>query len=133
MSLKNITLGHTASLHLRHPGTDALLYCDDKSPMTIDLVGEHSEEYKATTRRWQNETLRRPGRKLSAEQIEERSLDLLVAVTKGWHLQWDDGMLPFSPQQARDIYGDREYGWIKSQVEAYVFEQANFLGESWLA
>jgi hypothetical protein len=101
--------------------------------MTIDLVGEHSEEYKAVTRRWQNETLRRPGRKLSAEQIDERSLDLLVAVTKAWHLQWDEGMLPFSAQQARELYADREYGWIKSQVETYVFEQSNFLGESWMA
>jgi len=130
MSIKNITLGHLSTLHLRHPGTDALLYNDDKTPMTITLVGEHSDEYKSVTRRWQNEVLRKPNRKLTAEQVEERGIDLLVACTKGWKIQWDEGLLPFSPEAARELYADREHAWIKNQVEAHIYEASNFLGES---
>ncbi len=131
MSLKSIKIGHTSDLHLRHPATDALLFNDDGSPMVITLAGEHSEDYKAVTRRWQNEMLRRPSRKLTSEQIEERALDLLVAVTRGWQIQWEDGaLLPFSAPAARTLYADTEHAWIKLQVEAHVHEVANFLGES---
>ena len=130
MSIKNITLGHLSQLHLRHPGTDQALYNDDKTPMTITLVGEHSEEYKAVTRRWQNEVLRKPNRKLTAEQVEERGIDLLVACTKGWAIQWDQELLPFSPEAARELYSDREHAWIKNQVETHIYEASNFLGES---
>ncbi len=130
MNIKSITLGHLSTLHLRHPGTDAALYNDDKTPMTITLVGEHSEEYKAVTRRWQNEVLRKPNRKLTAEQVEERGIDLLVACTKGWQIQGEEGLMPFSPDAARDLYSDRTLGWIKSQVESHLYEASNFLGES---
>ena len=42
------------------------------------------------------------------------------------HLKGDLG-------KAVELYSDREHAWIKAQVEAYVFEQSNFLGESWMA
>jgi len=130
MAIKDIKLGHLSALHLRHPATDKLLYNDDKTPMVIQLVGEHSEEYKAVTRRWQNEVLRKPNRKLTAEQVDERGIDLLVACTKGWKIQWDQDLLPFSAEAARDLYSDREHAWIKNQVEAHLYEASNFLGES---
>ena len=131
MGLKAIKFGTTSDLHLRHPVSDAPLFNDDGTPMIITLAGEHSEDYKAVTRRWQNDMLRRPNRKLNADQVEERSLDLLVAVTKGWAIQWEEGqMLPFSPQAARELYADREHAWIKQQVEQHVYEASNFLGES---
>lgn len=131
MSLKSIKIGTTSDLQLRHPVSDALLFNDDGSPMVITLAGEHSEDYKAVTRRWQNDMLRRPNRKLTSEQIEERALDLLVAVTKGWQIQWEDGhLLPFSAQAARNLYADTEHAWIKLQVEGHVHDMSNFLGES---
>lgn len=131
MSLKSIKIGNTSDLHLRHPVSDALLFNDDGSPMIISVTGEHSDEYKAVTRRWQNDMLRRPNRKLNAEQVEERALNLLVAVTKGWRIQWEDGeLLAFSPEAARTLYSDDEHAWIKLQVEAHVHDMSNFLGES---
>lgn len=130
MGLKNIALGTTAELHLIHPGSGKALYNDDGTPMTITLAGEHSDEYRAVTRRWQNETLRRPNRQLTADQLEERGLDLLAAVTKEWHITLDEGLTPFSTLAARDLYADRQLAWIKRQVEAFVYEASNFLGES---
>ena len=117
--IQNITFSKTASLHLRHPGTDAPMFCDDKTPMVIELVGEASDEYKAAARRWQNENMSRPGHKLTADQIEDQTLDMLVALTKGWRLQWDDGLLPFSPQYARELYASPGHEWIKSQVKDF--------------
>lgn len=131
MSLKSIKIGTTSDLHLRHPVSDALLFNDDGTPMLITVAGEHSEDYKAVTRRWQNEMLRRPSKKLTSEQIEQRALDLLVAVTRGWQIQWEDGeMLPFTAAAARTLYDDTEHAWIKLQVEQHVHDMSNFLGES---
>lgn len=129
MNIDDIELLDTSTLHLRHPVSDAPLYTSDGQPMTIELSGENAKEYKATTRRWQNETLRRPNRKLTAEQLEERGLELLVVSTRNWNLEGRDGPIPFSPRVAHEIYSDPSKSWIRKQVEAHVYDDANFMGE----
>lgn len=64
----------------------------------------------------------------SAEMLED-GLELLVACTKGWkHIKISGVVLPFSEENSRMLY--TKYPWIREQVDTFVNDRANFLGES---
>lgn len=128
MNIDAISYLDAADLQLTHPKTFEPLLTAAGQPMTIRLTGEHSEQYKRTQRSWQNEALRNQRRQMTAEQIEQRSFELLSACTLGWNLEGRSGPVPFSQTEAARQY--REKKWLKDQVDNFIHNQANFLGES---
>lgn len=103
---------------------------DSGEPLTITLVGQDSAEFK----RKQHEINRRmvaaqAGRgrpKVDLEAMEENSLDLLVACTKGWsHIGLDGKELECVPANVRAVY--QRFKWIREQVDAFVGNRAHFL------
>lgn len=128
-SIDTINYLDAVDMPLTHPVTFEPLEMADGTPMSIRLTGEHSGAYKRLQRAFQNETLKSHGKKpLTAEQLEERGLQLLAACTLGWNLQGEDGPLPFSQANAVALYRDKP--WIRDAVNEFVFNKANFLGES---
>ena len=123
-----------ASLELRNPVSDAVLR-DEKSgePVTITLVGTDSRDYMKITHDIQNRRLgKRLGKggrlKTTAEEIDADALELLVASTKSWqHIIVDGAELSFSAANARMLY--TRFPWIKEQVDEFIADRSNFLGE----
>lgn len=106
-------------------------------PVRIFLIGQDSAEYSAVRQKLSNKALNKmakaggPGKKgaVSAEQLEEDKLELAVAATKNWeNVVWEGQTLPFSPENVRKVY--QECPWLLEQVEEFVNDRANFLGNS---
>jgi len=104
----------------------------EDTDLWIQLQGKDSDEYRKAQRAIANRRLRQSQRRrnrfeLTAEEIEEEALDLLVAVTIGWSdtLYLDGKPLPFSADNARSLY--TRFAWLKEQVDRFVDDRANFM------
>lgn len=116
-----------------HPRTGEPLLMSSGEPMMIRLGSEQSDAFKTVQRRYQQERLRNPNRKLTPEQIDARAIELLAAVTYDWTLEGSDGPIPFSAAAARALYADADKAWLRQQVTDFVYEPTNHLGESFAA
>lgn len=107
------------------PVTGEELVNDSGDKMTIYLVGKDSREFKS----FQAEIAAKyRGRKQpSFAQSEKHANDLLARCTRGFeNLQMKGENLDFSVKAARDLYS--RVSWIKEQVDEFIAERANFLG-----
>jgi len=115
-----------AKLHLRHPGTDELLYADDAEtkPVEIKLCGSDSKRFRKINaqlvRRMQGK------KKQTNDDVENGVTEQLVGVTLGWqNLIMNGQEQVFDQETATNIYN--EYRWIREQVAAFVADRSNFL------
>lgn len=104
---------------------------DPPKPITIKVLGIDSKEYTSVRHQMQNKALKKVGSggklKISAEQLEDQELSLLVAVTKGWSGIVIEGQEhEFNTANARSLY--LRFAWIREQVNEFVNDRANFLG-----
>ena len=125
MNIDEIAQIDSSFLHLRHPATDELLYTTSNKPMGIELCSTEAEDYKRVERKFTNQTLKSGNKKLTAEKLENRSLELLAAASLSWNLEGKDGPIKFSKEAAMTVYVERP--WIKKQVTEHLYEDANFL------
>lgn len=118
-----------ATLHLRHPTTDAPLHTEDGKPVTITLLGRDSKAWQAHQRAATDRTLGRAGRRakaLTAEQIEADAITGLAALTTGWeNVTFKGAPLAFTKANAETLY--RTLPWVREQADAFVEDRANFL------
>lgn len=122
-----------AVLALTHPGRSDIIRNPDGSPgLTLRLLGSDSDKYRKLRHKLQNKRLRgavRKGRGLevTAEQLEEENLDLLVACTIGW-----DGFvlhgqtLAFTADNVRMVF--QKFPWVREQAAEFIEDRENFLG-----
>lgn len=118
-----------AEFQLKHPTTD------DKLGVFITVVGKDSDIFREFQRKTFNRYMRdealakKKGKDVkirSAEDLEDDSLDLLVACTLGWRNMVDAGQeVSFSPDEARRIY--KKYPWIRDQVNEAVGDLELFM------
>ena len=132
-----------AEIELRHPTTNA------KVGMFITILGKDSEIFREHTRHRANERLRREamaertGRPLdppTAEEIEEKAVELLVLCTTGWRQETKEAggevkseaslfykgeNLPFNVANAKRLYNEQL--WIKRQVDVGIGDLENFI------
>lgn len=106
---------------------------DTKLGITITLVGQDSEIHRAFVNRQANKLRQKitPGRGYmppSIEKDQEQATELLVACTLGWEGMAMGGKdYPFSPDNARALYSDPGYAWLREQVDRFIADRANFL------
>jgi hypothetical protein len=118
----------TIEVVLKHPNTEEVLLNEDKSPMTIELHATHSKAYKAAVHIQTNKQLKKvkgKGNKdfaLTAEDLEESSLDILVKATKSWNITYG-GEKP-KLTKAPEIY--EKVFWIKDQIEEVLNSSLDF-------
>lgn len=144
-SLDQFALTDTATLELINPETGKLLLVDDPKgekdengdiklvPITIDLVRSDSKEATEHAHQRQNQRLRSIGRKgkmkITANEIADDLLSLLVFCTRGWNGVVVDGQqLACNAGNSRKLYSDPRFTWIRSQVDDFIGDEANFLG-----
>ena len=130
------------AVHLRHPKTNTPL------GVRIFVAGVDSETYRSQIRRQQNRRMeqarRSRGLNISAEELENDALDLLVACTKGWEADIEEhgekktvpaipfgerGLLDCTPENVRAIYANPGFSWLREQVDAEIGDRSNFLGK----
>lgn len=114
-------------LELRHVATGAPL------GLWIHILGADSDAYQEQMREFRRraeDRLRHEQRsKLTDEESEQQSLEILVATTRGWseNMKLDGALLPFSPENARKLYSDKRFPWIPDQIHRNQHNRANFL------
>lgn len=100
----------------------------------IDVYSSDSEiarkHYRKTGQSRLDEMARRKKRaSVSIETFEQNDLDLLTKLTAGWLLVAPDGTIidvPFSPENARELYSDPGMAWLRDQVDEFAAERSNF-------
>lgn len=99
----------------------------------ILVLGADSDAYQEQLREFRRRATERLKRnqqvKLSDEEAEEQSREVLVATTRGWseNMKLDGALLPFSAENARRLYADKRFPWIPEQIYRSQHDRANFL------
>ena len=129
MDLKDLTpTSDTVDVNIVHPTTLEPLLNDNSDPMVITMYAPHSKEYKAAVHEQTNKRLKQAQSKkkvdLTAEDIEEATLDLFAKTTKSWNITYDGEEPNFSVSKAKEIYS--EVFWIKDQIDEAVSNSLNF-------
>lgn len=119
----------TITIVLKHPITGDPLTKDDGKEMTVTVFAPHSREYKAAIYAQANKRILKAQKSkkitMTAEEIEQSSLDLLVQTTKDFNLQMNGKTVKFSVAEAMEIY--QKFPWIKDQVVEGQEDYTNFL------
>jgi hypothetical protein len=91
----------------------------------IDLYSGDSEIARKHRRAVTRKRLAMRGRgKVAPEELEAEDNELLAALTAGWDLVITD--VPFTQENARDLYSNARVPHIREQVEEFVFDRGNF-------
>jgi len=129
MDLKDLTpTSDTVDVNIVHPTTLEPLLNDNSEPMVITMYAPHSKEYKAAIHEQTNKRLKQAQSKkkvdLTAEDIEDATLDLFAKTTKSWNITYDGEEPNFSVSKAKEIYS--EVFWIRDQIDEAVSNSLNF-------
>jgi hypothetical protein len=129
MDLKDLTpTSDTVDVNIVHPTTLEPLLNDNSDPMVITMYAPHSKEYKAAVHEQTNKRLKQAQSKkkvdLTAEDIEDATLDLFAKTTKSWNITYDGEEPNFSVSKAKEIYS--EVFWIRDQIDEAVSNSLNF-------
>jgi hypothetical protein len=109
-------------LELEHPVSGEPL------DMHLKLLGSDSDAYKKTMRKQQDRHLKKGLRKLTSEQVEADSTELIVSCTVDWkNMQENGDDLEFTKENVRRVY--KTYDFVREQAREFVEDRSNFLGE----
>jgi len=123
MDLSKVQIDNSADINITLPdGTE--------TDIVITVASQDSEQYRKKTLESRNKRMKdlQRGKKsqLTAEQLDEGGVDLLVACTIGWQNVEKDGKpLEFNDENVRSLYAD--FPWIKDQVDEAIADRANFM------
>lgn len=96
----------------------------------IDLFSAESEVARKHQRAVQRRRIAMRGRgKITPEEIEAEAVELLSALTAGWSLAALDGSaidVPFTQDNARELYADNGLSWLREQADEFVSDRGNF-------
>lgn len=130
-----------ARMTVMHPVTGAPLCArgadgkpDPKNEAYVDVYSADSEIARAHHRRFGQRRLDALARKRRAavqrvEELEEADIELLVELTAGWKLIGLDGApldVPFTKENARELYSTPAMAWLRAQVDEFAAERGNF-------
>ena len=114
---------------IKHPATGEPLKNDDKSEMTITIYAPHSKEYKKVLHEQTNKRLKKMQSKgnkdITAEEIEESTLEALAKTTKEWNITYGGELPKLTVTKAKEVYED--VFWIRSQIEEAIEESLDFM------
>jgi hypothetical protein len=128
-NLNALAIPETTELHLVHPVTQELLYADaaQEKPVAVVLYGQSSKKYRAAVSAMQNRQLKRGKKQVTAEQMQEEGVELLVACSdKAINLELD-GKAIDTPESFRKLYSDPAFSWLREQVDGALADVTNFL------
>jgi hypothetical protein len=129
LSAYEIADDNTSVMQVMDPVTGEPL-ADETGPVTITVISEDSEKFRASRRKAVNRRLKGRGNQTyTAEQAETDAIEALVDATIGWsNISMDGQMVEFSRENVREVY--RRLPWLVKQVDAHVTDRSNFIRAS---
>lgn len=123
-----------ARMTIVHPINRQPLRDKDGNEAYIELYSGDSDAARKHERSVARRRLAMRGRlKLTPEEIEAEGVELLSAITAGWRLAALDGSpldVPFTPDNARELYSDNAMSWLREQVNEFTADRGNFSAAS---
>lgn len=116
-----------------HQHTDAVLKDKAGKEAYVALLSIDSDAGRAIDRAHNLAQMRsaRSGRNLKDNtDFTEQQIEQLVALTVGWHLVDLEGNpidVPFSPENARELWNDPGMAWLRKQAWVFVNTAGNFI------
>lgn len=119
-----------ARLEVEGPDGVVVRNADGTAAMVITLLGADSDAFRKAQNRNLNKRLAKRNVKMTAEELEAETIDLLAGVTVSWEgFQGIDGQpIPCNAQNAVALY--TKYPFIREQADRFINERANFLPKS---
>jgi ATP-dependent protease HslVU (ClpYQ) ATPase subunit len=116
---------NTIIVQIQHPASS------EPIGLQIECVSLEDDRVKAVERAIKNKALRGGRNSMTAEKIEDNTVDLLAAAIVGWH--WDDGLslgdLKNPPLTKVNIVKLLEVGWVAKQVDSALGDEAAFFAK----
>jgi DNA polymerase III alpha subunit len=114
------------------------VWCDIENPATgeqtgirIKVLGMDSKAYKNQTRKVQDRNLKKGFRgmkNLKSETLENNKRELICVCTVDWeNIQYNTENLECNPENKKWLY--KEFPWIFDQVDEFIGDRGNFVGE----
>ena len=114
---------------IKHPATGDTLQNEDGTDMTITICAPYSKDYKKAIHEITNKRLKKMQSKgkneVTAEELEEGSLEVLAKTTRAWNITYDGESPKLTVTKAKEVY-DRVF-WIKEQIEVASAESLDFM------
>ena len=114
---------------IKHPASGEVLKNEDNTDMTVTVYAPHSKEYKKVIHEMTNKRLEKMqakgNNKITAEEIEEATLETLAKTTKEWNITYGGEVPKLSVAKAKEIY-DSVF-WIKAQIEEAIESSLDFM------
>ena len=119
----------TVEVTVKHPVNGEPLTNKDGSDMVIVLYAPHSKVYKEAMYEQTNKRLNAAQKSgdmsLTAQDLEQASLELLSKATKSWDITYDDKQPKLTVAKAKAIY--EELFWLKPQLEGALNNSQAFM------
>jgi len=114
---------------IKHPATGDTLQNNDGTDMTITICAPHSKDYKKVLHEITNKRLKKMQSKgkndVTAEELEEGSLEVLAKTTRAWNITYDGESPKLTVTKAKEVY-ERVF-WIRSQIEGAIEDSLDFM------
>ncbi|MGP2493505.1 hypothetical protein ACTDI4_17980 [Mesorhizobium sp. PUT5] len=112
---------NTSKVEIIHPGSG------DPTGLVIEVMSQESPAVRKILRRQTDRMIKRRGKKMTAEQIEEDAIERLAASVVGWEWKGNAAFggkkLDCTPENVATVLG---VSWIKGQVQEAVADEAEF-------
>ena len=133
MGLSDVgTTKDTAEVVLYHPRTGDEIPGPNNKPLSVTVHGPYSPKYKAFVRKQQQSRLQSVSKQhrntltITADEIEQGALDLIIACIESWNLSFEgDAVLPLNEENIREVF--RQHPWVRDQLDAAMGNAADFL------
>lgn len=103
----------------------------EKTDLWVRIVSYQSERCKAAQKRMADKALRdakrNPRKVATAQEIEDRTLDLVVAVVVDWNAERDGKPLECTPENVRAVVSDPNLWFIAKQIDMEADDEQSFL------
>lgn len=115
------------SIQIKHPATQEL------TGLTITLLPSSDERIKAAKRKHLNARLHSRRQKVTAEQIEQASIDIICVAVDGWvwgkdaggeQAAFEGGQPEFSDINLRKVL--KKLDWVREQIDEELGDDAAF-------
>lgn len=132
-SIATVRADEGSPMPVTRPGSRIAMLNEDKTPVTITLLGRASVPFREVLRQVQlgRAQIAQRGEQLTEDDIFLEDTNTLTACTVNWTIRSLDGAaFPCNPQNIRKLWSDTRFRSLRDDALRFIVQDANFLPES---